>query len=418
MTSTPSPVASPSSSPSSSSAVIAVVSAAFFVDMLTYTMVVPFLPLVAAAQGASSSSTGVLFGSYAAALLVGSWAMASLLRRHGTRRLMVGGLLGLVVTTVLYLRADSYVGLLVARTLQGVAAAATWTAGPAVLASSTSSSRRGRVLAVAHAGSALGTLLGPPVGGALYRLSPSAPFVVLVAVVVIALLGALRVLPTGTTITARAVPLSKLLRNPGVVVVGLTIAVGGGVMTMLEPVMPLYLARRFDVDTSTIGLLFGCALVCYAVAAAPVGVLADRFGSVVVSAVGLVASAAILPLLTIAPSVPTIAVTFAVLGIAMCFTLAPGMAAMATAVDVAWRGEGGRDDVDYATVYAIYNTAYAIGMFAGPVIGSGLVDVVDVAGAVQIVAVACALSAAVAWWARPGARSARSSSSLASPPSA
>lgn len=376
-----------------------VVGAAFCVDMLAYTMVVPFLPLVATAQGASSTATGVLFGSYAASLLVGSWWMTRLRARHGTRRLLVAGLVGLLVTTALYLQATTYTQLLLARTLQGLAAGATWTAGPALLVSSTSAGQRGRVLALAQTGSAVGTLLGPPIGGALFAVAPSLPFVVLIAVVAGVLVAALRLPVTDETVGTPP-PAAVVLRGGRVVLVGAVIAVGSATLTLLEPVMPPYLAARFGVGSDVIGLLFGLALLCSAAVALPVGSLVDRVGGLRVSAGGLAAAALLLPGVTVVSTVAGSAAVFAGLGVALAFTLGPAMPSMAAAVDDAVARAGGTHTVDYVTVYALYNTAYAVGMFAGPVLGSSLVDVVGHVTALVIAALACALTALLSWLAQ------------------
>lgn len=59
--------------------------------------------------------------------------------------------------------------LLFARVLQGIAAAASWTAGLALLADVYPAQQRGKVMGIALSGQALGTLLGAVVGGWLYE---------------------------------------------------------------------------------------------------------------------------------------------------------------------------------------------------------------------------------------------------------
>jgi MFS family permease len=323
--------------------------------------------------------------------------MTRLRRRCGTRLLMIAGLCGLVLATLLYMGATTYAGLLLARTLQGLAAGATWTAGPAILASSTSITRRGRVLALAQTGSGIGTLLGPPLGGALFTVSPSLPFVVLIVVVGVALFAAVRLLPDAAEATGQAPPLRVMLRGGQVVLVGGVIAVGSAVLTLLEPVMPTYLAARFGIGSDAIGLLFGVALVCSAAVAVPVGALVDRIGGLRVSAIGLAAAAVVLPCIAVVSSLVGITAVFAVLGVALSFTLGPAMPSMAAAVDHAVALDGSNTAVDYVTAYALYNTAYAVGMLAGPVLGSGLVDVVGHRTALWMVAVVCGIGAVVSW---------------------
>src|SRR5689334_8035525 len=148
---------------------LVVVTLAVFVDMLLYGLAVPIVPGYAATLGASEPAIGVMFGSYALALLIVSPGVGTLSDRVGRRGPIVGGLVWPAVATGLFAFATSYPMLLAARTLQGVAAAATWTAGLALLADLYPPQARGWAMGVALSGMTAGLLLGPPVGGLLYE---------------------------------------------------------------------------------------------------------------------------------------------------------------------------------------------------------------------------------------------------------
>lgn len=356
-----------------SSALVAVVTATLLLDMLVYGLVVPFLPQVSMEQGASQTGAGLLFASYALGLFLCAWPMARLVPRVGPRAAIAGGLGGLIVTTIAYALATSFSGLVLARALQGVSAAATWTAGPMVLASSSAPTERGRVMGIAVAGSGIGTLCGPPLGGVLYEHGPAWPFVVAAVLLLTVWVAVLLVVPVH--VEARAeLPLRRVLTAPGVFRVALVIVAASSILTLLEPVLPPHLQARFAWTPSQIGLAFGVAILAYALAARPVGALADRRGRLTTAASGLLAASLLLPLLSLPAPPAVVIVVLALLGTASAAALAPTLAAMADAVDVVAAADPALGTPDYTSVYAVYNVAYAVGMWSGPVIGAALVD--------------------------------------------
>lgn len=149
--------------------VLIVVILAIFADMLMYGLVVPFLPVHAESLGASQSEIGLLFSSYALSLFVATPFFGALADKMGRKKLLVLGLMALAVTTLIYAFATSFWVLVLARLLQGFAAAIPWTAGLALLAEVFQKEERGKALGLAMSGQAGGVLLGPPIGGWLYE---------------------------------------------------------------------------------------------------------------------------------------------------------------------------------------------------------------------------------------------------------
>ncbi|RXZ77657.1 MFS transporter [Paenibacillaceae bacterium] len=88
---------------------------------------------------------GLLFGRYALALLIASPIMGIWSDRVGRQRPLLLGLLGLAAATLLFAYASGFWMLLIARVLQGIAAAASWTAGLALLADIYPGHQRGKV---------------------------------------------------------------------------------------------------------------------------------------------------------------------------------------------------------------------------------------------------------------------------------
>ena len=344
-----------------------VVTLATFTDMLLYGLVVPILPHHAAEMGISEWAIGVLFGSYSVALLAGTPVFGALSDRVGRRAPMIGGLLGLGAATVLFAFAPGYLGLLGARLLQGFAAAATWTAGLALVADLFPAGSRGAALGTAMSGMTAGLLVGPPFGGLLYEWGGyRMPFFVAGAVAMANGL-ALWLLAEPPRQGAARSTYRALLRDPSIQVAAGAAVVGAAAWGLLEPVLPLYLEREYEMSPGGVGVLFGAATLVYGVASPVVGGLSDRWGRRPVMVAGIVVLAVSLPLVGVPVSWLLTAGAVMVVSVAYGFVLTPALPELAEAVD---RRGGGA----YASAYAVFNAAYAGGMVAGPMAGGALTD--------------------------------------------
>jgi MFS family permease len=87
------------------------------------------------------------------------------------------GMLGLVVSTMAFAVADSYVLLVMARVAQGVAGGASWTIGLGMLADVFPTKRLGVVMGSVMTAHTVGFAVGPAIGGLLYEYGGfGAPF--------------------------------------------------------------------------------------------------------------------------------------------------------------------------------------------------------------------------------------------------
>ena len=108
-------------------ATLVLIAATLFLDMLVYGLVVPVVPAYSAGLGASPAVIGALFAAYAVTLLAATPVLGALSPRLGRRIPLLGGLLGLVLSTALFGAATTLPVLFIARLLQGLSAAASWT---------------------------------------------------------------------------------------------------------------------------------------------------------------------------------------------------------------------------------------------------------------------------------------------------
>jgi MFS family permease len=89
-----------------------------FVDLVVYGLMIPVLPGYASGLGASRSTLGLLVGTFGIAVVAATPLFGVLSDRYGSRWPMVGGLLGLATSTLLFAYAPGLGWLFVARAFQ------------------------------------------------------------------------------------------------------------------------------------------------------------------------------------------------------------------------------------------------------------------------------------------------------------
>jgi MFS transporter, DHA1 family, solute carrier family 18 (vesicular amine transporter), member 1/2 len=348
--------------------VLVVVSGALFLDMLVYGLVVPVVPVYSARLGGSAGAIGLLFASYGVALLAASPVIGAGSAHVRRRTLLLLGLAGLAASTLLFAEATTFAALVGARLLPGMSAAASWTAGLALLADTTAPEHRGRAFGVVSMASALGTLLGPPLGGWLadgwgYR----APFHVVTGLAALATLSG--ALALGRHEPPRAAPRARpsaVLADRHVRAIGAFVVLAAALLGLIEPTLPLELSTRLHASSRTIGLLFAATTIVYGLVSPLVGWAADKMGAFGPIRLGWLGLAFAAPLLTMPASLAPQVAVMAFLGVALAMTQGPSLRALATAVE--------RVGGDYGVAYAGFNAAYAVGIMLGAGLGGPLVD--------------------------------------------
>src|SRR5437763_12453430 len=145
------------------------VALAVFTDILAYSIAVPVLPHLSRQFGASPTVIGLLFASFGVTLFAVSIPMGSISDRAGRRLPLVGGLIALAASSVLFAFAPAMRWLFAARLIQGAADAVTWVVGFALIADVYAAQERGRVMGFVMSGSTFGFMTGPTLGGWLYE---------------------------------------------------------------------------------------------------------------------------------------------------------------------------------------------------------------------------------------------------------
>ena len=192
---------------------VTLVTFSVFTDILAYSIAVPVLPPLSQRFGASPTMIGLLFASFGVTVLAVSVPMGTISDRIGRRLPLMGGLIALSASTVLFAFAPSLSWLFAARLVQGAADAVAWVVGFALIADLYTAEERGRVMGLVMSGSTFGFMVGPTLGGWLYETGGmQMPYLVVAALSLVAALG-FAVLRLASHVAAHEpLPLASILR--------------------------------------------------------------------------------------------------------------------------------------------------------------------------------------------------------------
>jgi MFS family permease len=173
--------------------IVAIASSSLFCDYLLLTLCIPILPEFFG-ENFSLVKIGILFASKPFFQFFANPLMGSIVEKYGPRTPLVFGIAVLSISTFLFAigltlnksLSLAYLLLLSARSVQGLASASIMSAGMTLCALAHDDSTRGTAMGLAMTGLALGTLLGPPLGGIIgYHLNLWSPFVIIASLLVV-----------------------------------------------------------------------------------------------------------------------------------------------------------------------------------------------------------------------------------------
>jgi MFS family permease len=337
-----------------------------FLDALLMFAIVPLLPGYVHDLHLSKTQAGLVVGVYSGAVLVGSVPVGYLAARVGARRLTIFGVALLAAATFGCAFAHGFWALMAARTGQGLSSAVSWTAGLAWLSEASEPGSRGRVLGAAMSFATVGTIVGPIVGGLLggaYGLRT--PFILLgIATVVLTLLvarapaGAPAPPPVGIRPLLRAVGASRTM--VAALVMMLLVAVVSGTLDTLVPLrlgLDGYSAPAITVVLTAAGLLAS-------VSNYGVGRIFDRFGGIAIAVTSIVAMAAVVAGMAVAPTALALAVLFVASTVPVSGQYAVAFPLSADGADEA--------ELAHANVFGLLNLTWGAGFLIGPAAGAAL----------------------------------------------
>jgi MFS transporter, DHA1 family, solute carrier family 18 (vesicular amine transporter), member 1/2 len=336
-----------------SKAMVGVISFALFLDYFLYGLLFPLM----AHSHAGLKGEGhlaLLYGVYAASVLLVTPVFGYLGDRLGGRSTMLCGVALSICAIWLMGIASSLPLLLLGKFCQGAASAALWTSCLAMIAMNYVE-RRVEMLGYAFTGGTFGSVTGPIAGGLLYQAGGyHLPF--LITGIAFALAGGLiaLVVPAGGKRRGEPTDLRALLFNRSMMVPAVAVALAAFSLGIIEPLLPLRLAR-YGVTSMAIGVIFTVSALMYGLSAPLVGRVSERMPMQKVIALGTVAMALTLPFLGLFKGVILVGITVCLINVWFAFMLNPASAELGNVVD--------RSGLScYAACYAVYNIFYSVGM--------------------------------------------------------
>jgi MFS family permease len=386
-------------------------SAVVFFDTLFFAVLTPLLPHYVHELHMGKAGAGVLAAAYPAGALLGAVPSGIVAGRVGLKRSVVVGLSLVAVCTVAFGLGDRPWELDVARLLQGVASAFSWTGALGWLVSEAPPERRASLIGQAFAAAVGGSLFGPVVGGIASVAGIGVTFTAVAA------LSVGLVVWTASTHAHRPPQqqspraLVAALRDPGVLGGFWLVALPSLLFGVLDVLAPLRLAA-LGFGAVAIGAVFFSSALVDIGSSLVVGRAADRFGAFLPLALGVGASAVFAVLLPWPGHRLVLAALVVVAGIAFGTLFTPAMALLTE--------QGERRGLEYGYSAALLNLAWAPGQALGSAGGGAFAHRAGDAAAYLCLAAVCALTLAglwrsrrsTAWTIRSGPASSTSSSHI------
>lgn len=226
--------------------------------------------------------------AYLAGLTLFSLFAGALGDLYGRKRMLLAGLLLFSLASALCAFAPSLQVLIAARALQGIGAAFAMTLTLALMRDSADKDRLGRAMGLLGTLSAIGTALGPSLGGLLLAVGNwQWVFLVLVPAGALALILALRFVPTDQVRTGpKKLQLAILRQGDFAPHLIANLLVASVMMTTLV-VGPFYLSLALKLPAATVGLVMSLGPVISVFSGVPAGRLVDGWGAGRVAKLGL-----------------------------------------------------------------------------------------------------------------------------------
>lgn len=145
-----------------------------FIDLFGFGIILPLLPFIAEKYNANPAQIGFLTATYSFFQLVASPILGRLSDRYGRKKILILSQLGSAIGYLILALANSLPLLFVSRIIDGVTGG-NISIAQAYIADVTDNKNRARGMGLIGAAFGLGFIFGPAIGGALSKISYSAP---------------------------------------------------------------------------------------------------------------------------------------------------------------------------------------------------------------------------------------------------
>ncbi|CAG9331097.1 unnamed protein product [Blepharisma stoltei] len=307
-----------------------------------FSVIAPYYPSVASDKGLSGETIGLVFSCYPLAAWVTSPLIGVIATRFGRKRTFIAGalLVGVVTTAFALLPLFGY-GMFtflsfLQRLLQGVGGAAIGGASFAIIASGYKE-RMELMLGIQQSMTSLGMMLGPLIGTGLYYIGGfSFMFIALGCNFLAFIVYACWVLPQDKPYMKAdaVVKIQHLMKNSGVMSVGIILIIAFMNLAALAPVFTEHLTTNYDVEKASAGFFFTIPSLSYACVVFIIGRIPQTVSRIKIMILGLYVMllAMILAgpwiIIGIPRSLAIVVIGLILLGIGLALSILPAMPIM------------------------------------------------------------------------------------------
>jgi MFS family permease len=359
-----------------------------FFDVAFYAAISPLLPDYVADFGLSKAQAGILAAAYAAGTLVASLPGGLVATWAGPRRTVIGGLLLLGSSSLVFGVADDIVLLDAARFAQGVSGALIWAGALTWLITTAPPERRGSVIGTALGTAVAGALVGPILGAVAGEIGTGAVFGAVLAISLLLAAIATRLPEAGLPERQPLHEVRATILTRPVLTATAFVAIPSLMFGAVEVLVPLRVDELGGGHVAiAAGFIAGAALEA---GLAPVaGRYSDRVGRRIPYVVGIDICATAMVGLAAAQTLGFVlaALIIGALGAGVCF--APALTTLSETADVSGLHQG------FAA--GLSNMAWAAGQTVGALAGGGVASAAGYALPSLAIAVLLLLTSAYAY---------------------
>jgi MFS family permease len=355
-------------------------SAVVFFDTLFFSALTPLLPHFADELSLGKTGAGVLAAAYPAGAFLGAIPSGILAARVGLKLSVMVGMTTVAICTVLFGLSQEAWQLDLARFLQGVASAFTWTGALGWLVAAAPGAKRGALIGRAFAAAVGGALFGPVVGGVASLTGIGWTFGILAAVSFALVVWAALTPSPSSGAPQDSSALVRALGDRSILGAAWFVVLPALLFGTLGVLAPLRLSE-LGFGAVAIGGVFLCSAGLEAVNNVFLGHASDRVGPVTPLLAGLAGSIVVAALLPWPRSAYVLAVLVVCAGVAFGTFFTPGMTLLSNLAEV--RG------LHYGYAAALINLAWAPGQTVGAVGGGALAQATSDAVPYLLLALVC-----------------------------
>jgi MFS family permease len=302
---------------------------------LGYGVVSPVLPSFARTFGVSITAVAFLITVFSVSRLCFAPISGLLVQHLGERRIYIGGLLVVALSTIACAVAQTYWQLLLFRVTSGIGSTMFFVSALGLMIHISPPGARGRIAGMFTTSFMIGAVGGPAVGALTAGWGLTAPFIVYgvaLLVVTVVLLYGLRNSTLGAPreMTRSTVTMREALRFRAYwSVLFANFATGWSAFGLRIALVPLFISDVMHRGVGAIGVALGAFAAGNALAVIPSGYLSDRMGRRTLSIVGLAASGVAIIALGVVSSWPAFVVIACVSGATTGIYMSPLQASVA-----------------------------------------------------------------------------------------